>query len=355
MVTGSDRSAAAGIAGEGAGIALARAYFEEIVRPILQQAFPGMTYAAGRVGAGSDVLGLDDETSRDHDWGLRLNLFVPEGAVGEVDRLLGLQLPERFRGWPTRFPFTGESLARHHVHVDTVSGFVSDRLGFDPATAFPVRDWLSISGQAALEIVAGPVFTDDPRDLTNARRAIEWYPDDLWRYVLAADWTRLAQELPILGRADDVGDRLGAQVIAARLVQATMHLAFMLERRWPPYAKWFGSMFRRLSCAAEVGGVLHEVLEASRAGERQRGIAQALDVLLLMQNDLGLTSVPRATVPFWGRPYLQPDPLIAAQLADGVVDPMVRALPAGFGAIDQRTDNIDILVRPASRRAMVNG
>jgi hypothetical protein len=34
------------------GIALARAYFDEVVEPLLRSRFPGLAYAAGRLGAG---------------------------------------------------------------------------------------------------------------------------------------------------------------------------------------------------------------------------------------------------------------------------------------------------------------
>ena len=70
------------------GIALSRAYFLEVVRPALAARFPGLPYSAGRLGAGSEVLGLDDAVSRDHDWGLRLSVFVPADRVHQVDREL---------------------------------------------------------------------------------------------------------------------------------------------------------------------------------------------------------------------------------------------------------------------------
>ena len=66
-----------------------------------------------------------------------------------------------------------------------------------------------------LEVTAGPLFADETGEISAARRALEWYPDDVWRYVLAADWIRLEQELPLMSRAGDVGDERGSRIIAA--------------------------------------------------------------------------------------------------------------------------------------------
>src|SRR6478735_8740749 len=99
------------------GVALSRRYFFDLVSPILADRFPSLPYAAGRLGSGSDVLGLDDQVSRDHDWGLRLSLFVPADAIVKVDQELQRLLPEDFSGFPVRFAFTGETALRHHVEV----------------------------------------------------------------------------------------------------------------------------------------------------------------------------------------------------------------------------------------------
>ncbi|WP_431280220.1 DUF4037 domain-containing protein [Leifsonia poae] len=335
------------------GIELSHAYFDDIVQPILAEALSGTPYSAGRLGGGSDVLGLDDATSRDHDWGLRVNLFVPTESVDAVAAELERRLPSSFRGHPTRFPFTGETDARHHVDVDTVSRFAHSRLGFDPRDGVTVDDWLSLTGQAVLEMVAGPVFADHSGELAAVRARLGWYPDDVWRYVLACDWIRIAQELPLMGRAADVGDETGSRIIAARLAHTVAHLAFMVERRWPPYAKWFGTCLRELAGADELGAAIDEVLAGTDVGVRQRGIARALDSLLDRQNAVGLTDAPVATVPFWDRPYLHPDPVIVEQLLDPIRDPVVRALPHGHGSIEQRTDTVDILVDARARRRMI--
>lgn len=335
------------------GIALSRAYYDEIVRPLLTERFGDLPHSAGRLGAGSDVLGLDDETSRDHDWGLRLSVFVPEAAVDAVDAELERALPAAFRSHPTRFAFTGSHDVRHHVEVGTLSSFLDARLDFDPRNGPTVTEWLSLSGQAALEVTAGPVFADETGELTRAREALGWYPSDVWRYVVACDWARLAQELPLMARAAQVGDETGSRVIAARLAQVAMHLTFMLERRWAPYAKWFGTVFGTLAPASSVGAALDRTLRADAWQERQQGLAEALEALLSVQNAAGLTATDRATVPFWNRDAVRPNPAIVAELLDGILNPDVRSLPLGRGSIEQRTDNVDVLIDPRARRAAV--
>jgi len=60
------------------GLDLSRCFFQEIVRPLLANAFPELRYAAALLGPGSEVLGFDTEMSIDHDWGPRLFIFLRE-------------------------------------------------------------------------------------------------------------------------------------------------------------------------------------------------------------------------------------------------------------------------------------
>ena len=48
------------------GLELNRLFFDEVVRPLLTSKLPELGYSAGLIGEGSDVLGFDDEMSRDH-------------------------------------------------------------------------------------------------------------------------------------------------------------------------------------------------------------------------------------------------------------------------------------------------
>ena len=65
------------------GLTLARDFFSEIVQPLLAEKTPGVPYAAALIGPGSDVLGFDTPVSCDHDWGPRLQLFLPERELPE--------------------------------------------------------------------------------------------------------------------------------------------------------------------------------------------------------------------------------------------------------------------------------
>ena len=338
----------------GRGLQLARDYFHGVVEPILGEHCPGVPYAAARIGTGSEVLGLDDATSRDHDWGLRLQLFASEEDVPAVASALDRHLPDSFHGHPVRFAFSGQQAARLGIDVMSPTQFAHDRLGFDPVDGVTASEWLSVSGQAALEVVAGEVFTDQVGELTRLRQSLAWYPDDLWRYVVACDWQRLNQELPLMARAGERGDELGSRTIAARLVDVAVHLAFTLCQRWQPYSKWRGTMFTGLPVAPVVAGHLQATVAAGDWSARNHALGAALERLAGFQSDVGLPSAAPALVTFWDRPYLQVDPSLVAALTDTIVDPHVRALAVGVGSIEQQTDNVDLLVNAARRRAVVD-
>lgn len=337
-----------------AGLGLARAYFLEVVEPVLQRHCPAVPWAAARIGTGSDVLGLDDDMSQDHDWGLRLQLFVPADDVAGVLAALETALPDSFRSHPVRFAFSGQDADRLGIDVTTVSRFAVDRLGFDPGDGVTTAQWLSLSGQAVLEVAAGEVFRDRAGDLTRLRESVTWYPDDVWHYVVACDWRRLDQELPLMGRAGHVGDELGSRTTAARLVDVAVHLAFTLSRQWQPYSKWRGTMLRRLPLGRLIADDLHAVIDARRWQDRGAALASALERLAEAQSELGLPTCRPVVVPFWDRPYLQIDQTLVPAILDAVSDAGVRGLPVGVGSIEQQTDNVDVLVDPARRTAGIS-
>ena len=340
------------------GLELARHLHAEVVAPLLEEIAPGLRYSAALLGPGSEVLGFDTERSTDHDWGPRLQVFLPAGTasrdMNQISRALAERLPAGFRGYPTRFPLTGEPLsaARHHITVAVLGGWVRGLLGFDPRRGIGLLDWLATPAQRLAEFTGGAVFHDGLGELGPLRDRLAWYPNDLWRYLLACQWRRIAQEEAFAGRCAEVGDRLGSAVIAARLARDLMRLCLLMDRRYPPYSKWLGTAFARSPAGPEVGSPLTAALAAPRWRAREQHLAQALEAAAARHNRLGLTEPLPATVRrFYHRPYqVLGGDRFAEALRASIASARIRELPLA-GAVDQFIDSTDALADAAALRA----
>ena len=232
------------------------------------------------------------------------------------------------------------------MRTTTVRAFARRQLGWDPADPLSVADWLSFPSQQLLHVTAGPVHHDGVGELTRLRERLAWYPADLWRYLLAAGWTRLGQEEHLMGRAGYAGDELGSAVIGGRLARDLMALGFLLERRYAPYPKWFGTAFAALDRAPALSPLLAELVAAATWPERQDAYATAAGLLVQRQNALDLAAPvdPRPRL-FHQRPFWVIDAdRVAAVLVAAVTDPAVRRLTRRrlIGSVDQWSDSTDL-------------
>ena len=247
------------------GLDLSGAFYREAVRPILDEQFPDLRYAAALIGAGSEVLGFDDDMSTDHHWGPRLFLFLTEDDHADLASILHTtlanKLPHTFHGYPTHWtsPDPEDSGTQHpraidsgpinhRVEVRTWRDFVLDYLGFDVREALDSADWLTFPSQRLRTLTSGAIYHDGI-GLQAQRDAFAWYPHDVWLYLLASCWERIGQEEHLMGRAGLVGDEIGSALIGARLVRDVMRLCFLMEKVYAPYPKWFGTAFKQLDCA----------------------------------------------------------------------------------------------------------
>ena len=328
---------------------LSRDFYVEVVRPLLS----GRLHSAALLGWGSDVLGYDTERSTDHGWGPRLLLFLDDGnSVEELRGLLDARLPERFKGWPVRFSWDAVE-ATHHVAVSTLPDWLVEHLGVNASAGMSLLDWLLTPQQKLLGVVAGAVHADASGALSSLREALSWYPDQTWRWLLASQWHRLAQEEAFVARAAEVGDETGSAVTAARLVRDMMRLALMLDRRYAPYQKWLGSAFARARHADDLPTHLADAVHARDVAARAAALASAYTALARRHDDAALTDPVDASIRnYHGRParVLMADRFAWACLAT-VTDPALRAIPP-IGAIDQVVDSTDVLETPPSYRRL---
>jgi hypothetical protein len=345
---------------------LCGAFYREAVLPLLEEEFPGLPHSAGLFGEGSEVLGYDTERSTDHQWGPRLQLFVRE-PDGRIERMLAARLPYRFGGWSTSFAPARPQDPRvrlledrrkgrvnHRVEVHRPDRYLVGLLGFDPLVGVTTEDWLATPSQVLLSLAAGAVYHDGLDVLARARRAVDWYPHDVWLHLMACQWRRIAQEEHVMGRAGEVGDDLGSRLLAARLVRDVMRLAFLQQRRYVPYAKWLGTAFGELEVARELRPPLEAALTAGDWPSREASLCQAYELAAERHNLLGVTPpVDVRMRPFHGRPFRV---LGANRFVDAcrgaIADAEIRRLPL-LGAIDQFGDSTDLLSDvPAARRVL---
>ncbi len=347
------------------GLRLNERFFAEAVRPILAAAFPELRYSAALIGSGSDVLGYDTPRSMDHEWGPRLLLLVADeehaALAGAIRSTLSRQLAPTFLGFSTHFapsdadgvriPAPGSGGAIDHKIEVHPPGIVTSWLGVDPLGKIGAIDWLVMPRQRLLEVTAGRVYHDGLGILGPIRENLAYYPHDIWLYLLASQWQRISQGEAFVGRTGEIGDELGSALVAAALVRDLMGMGFLLERRYAPYSKWFGTAFGELSCAPRLKPLLDTVLQARSWPERETALATAYELVAGLHNALGVTApVDPRTRPFHNRPFqvLHAERFANATVA-AIADPEVLAIVARaglIGSVDQISDNVDLLTRP---------
>ena len=380
------------------GLDLSERFYVAAVQPILDAAFPGLSYAAALIGSGSEALGFDSPRSTDHNWGPRLQLFLrPDDHAAHyqaISQTLAERLPRDILGYSTNFtppsasgsrqmkplpptltpaapgtpapaalaesasPGVAEApvavqderlFVRHFVEITTIEAFFHRLLGIAPTLTPCPLDWLPLPEQRLLEVTAGRVFHDGLGELTALRQTFAYYPHDVWLYLMSAQWQRIAQEEAFVGRTGEAGDDLGSRIVTARLARDLMRLAFLLERHYAPYSKWLGTAFTRLACGPELAPPLTEALRAESWQGREHALSQAYTVVARLHNALGMTApLPTHVSPYYGRPYvvIHAD-RFAAALRAALQDDAIRALPFQIGGVDQWVDSAEALSRPA--------
>jgi hypothetical protein len=155
----------------------------------------------------------------------------------------------------------------------------------------------------------------------------------------------------MVGRTAEAGDELGSRLLSARLADDLLWLAFALSRRWAPYAKWRGTVFRSLPVAARLGPLL-DAVAAPGWRERENALAAGCEVLLDLQRERGQPAPECAVIPFWDRPYRTVDEAVPRALLAGITDPGVAQLPPLVGSIEQWADCTDVLSSPGRRAVL---
>ena len=354
-----------------AGLGLSESYFLEAVKPILGSSFPDLKYSCGLIGRGSEVMGFDDEISRDHNWGPRLILFLTDtdyrNLSSSIDRSLTQNLPATCLGYSTNFSRPDKTGVRmmksgstgdinHFVEIVTIKEYFNSLLGINISDKPSNMDWLSFPQQILLSIQSGRIFHDQLK-LNDIRGKLNYYPHDIWLYLMASAWQRIGQEEHLAARASLTDQDIGFSIIAARLVRNIMQLGFLLERKYAPYAKWLEESFVRLNCSKMLTPYLSEIADSTGSKSRQQNLCRAFESLASIHNDLSITKPINSECRGWhNRPFEAiHGGQVAEIIADSTDDIEMRYIcrKGLIGNIDQISDNTEILENGKLRRALI--
>ncbi len=333
------------------GIELNRHFFNQVVRPLMEKNFPGLRYAAGLIGEGSDVQGFDTPQSMDHGWGPHLRIVLEEKDLSKkdgIDKMFRKQLPYEFMGFPTNFtkPNLKSYLVQkmepkssgqvnHFIHFYTTKSFFEKFLAFNPYDKITYADWLTFPQQSLLEATAGELYFDQI-DFEKIVNKFKYFPEEVWVYIYGHQWGYIGDEEMYMGRDGEIGDELGSSLIASRMVNNIMKLCFLFEKRYYPYSKWLGSAFSRLEIARELTYPLYNMVSSKSWQEREEHLVTVYEIICKKHNSLKLTK----KMPTKARGVDRPHKIIGAR---GVYyeeiskhfSPYFKNLKYQIGSIDQ--------------------
>lgn len=337
------------------GLTLNARYYTEIVAPLMKQYDADLCYSASLIGYGSDVLGYDNATSIDHNWGPRMQIFVGKADAGRMEEIkayLRAHLPGEFMGFSTHFSqkgpdgtqhmeaFTGGEV-NHLIEVYEREGYFDEFLHKEAALLTNL-DWLCLPEQRLVELTRGRVFYDGLGRLNEIRAALHYYPCEVKLIKLAAYWECVSNEEAFAGRAVEFGDLLGLKLLAARMVNTMLKICFVLKETYVPYSKWFSRAFDALGLP-EIKAQALDVVTGNEPAAIESKLAELYMAVLALQNACaGVPRVERVISNYYGRPYkvIKAGEIVSA-LRAAITDEQLKGIDLTLVGLDNKLDSSD--------------
>jgi hypothetical protein len=252
---------------------ISRDFFFDIALPILQNNLPVIVNesACGFFGYGSECLGMDDEHSQDHHFGLRINMLTPENLIkGKKDEILNKfseELPATYQGFSLR----SGHVSGVGITPESLEGFLSRTIGITSTPKTSV-DWLKIPEEDIIHVINGEVWHDPKNQFSEIRSVLQgYYPDHVWKRRIA-HWCRYFSGMGLyaMKRAVLRENWIYATTAFGRTIKWALELAFLLNRTYFPYDKWLYPFFETLPCLApQMNPLLKEAMSDGCCWERK--------------------------------------------------------------------------------------
>ncbi|MDD6202733.1 MAG: DUF4125 family protein, partial [Lachnospiraceae bacterium] len=267
------------------GLTLCESYYETYGRKMIHEKFPEYEeqIAVGLVGEGSDCFGFDDEISRDHDFGPRFCMWLPDSVYEKIGEELQTEyenLPKEFMGFEKNPTIQGKDRCR----VYRIGEFYQQFLGISHAPQ-TVEEWRVIPEENLATAVNGKVFRDDLGEFTGIReQLLAYYPDTLWRAKLAEHVVKMGQ----LGQCNyermcKRKEWVTAEIILGEYMKVTMETVYLLNRTYAPYYKWLHKGMNNLTILPEIMDIFNAIADMERRDERIPMTIEIVASLILAQ------------------------------------------------------------------------
>lgn len=252
--------------GDDKGLVLAREYYEQYGKKMIEEQFPEYAgkIAVGLAGRGSDCYGYDDAVSRDHDWGPGFCMWITDETFQEIGQALQNaynSLPLEYKGYKRGI----RRSIRNRRGVIRIPDFLEDLAGTD---VYELIDWRHVNDVSLSAIVNGEIFRDDEGILTAFREKLKkGYPQEIRYLKMAEGAAKYAQAVQynyprMLGRGDDVT----ARMMVWDGIKEAMKLQHYIENRYPVHDKWLLHSMEQSEEGREVAGYLKKLADSVQAG-----------------------------------------------------------------------------------------
>ena len=224
------------------GLELSKKYYETYGKKMLEDGFKDYLpfISVGLAGSGSEVLGFDDEVSRDHDFEPGFCIFLPNENI--IDRKIAFQIERAYAKLPDEFEgFTRQKLkpvggARHGVI--RLEEFLTEKLGSKDGT-LDTYAWLRIPTQYLLEVTRGEIFFDGDGKFSAIREKLAMMPKDVRLKRLAGHLLLMSQAGQYnYRRMIEHGDLAAAGLCVNEYVKNAVAAIYLLNNEYMPYYKW---------------------------------------------------------------------------------------------------------------------
>lgn len=337
---------------------LSKLYYENIVKKLIEDNFPEVKYSAWLLWYWSDVLWFDTKRSTDHDWWPRMLIFLEEKDFSKKDDIknfLSLNLPSTFLWYSTHFwweenwvkyleePQKNQNI-NHKIEFYTINSFLKNYLNINDINHISEINWLLFSEQKLRTLKHWEIFHDDIW-LKKGLKKLEYYPDDIWYYLMISEWIKISQEQQFIWRTWDVWDEIWSSVITWRLIQSVMRLCFLMEKEYSPYSKWFWTWFLKLKSWKKLEKLIKICLYSENWKDREKLFWEITQFLVKYHNKLKITKKIKSELKlFYDRPYLVIWwDNIANEIKKLIKSNFIKNLKYDIWSINQITNTTDIL------------